>query len=70
MTVLFLLVQSFSIASPCIEFIFQYVASTRQLSPPWLSLLLVTHLRAVDLTVYPGAINPALFKVLLRRCKV
>ena len=57
-------------ASPCIECILQYLASTRQLSRSWLSLLLVTHLRALDMSACPSSVNLALFKSLKFRCKV
>ena len=59
-----------SVASRCIESIFQHVISTRQLDTSWLSLLIVTHLRTIDFSAFPSAVNMALFKILKQRCKV
>ena len=59
-----------STASTSISAIFDYVISTRQLNSPWLSILVVTHLRTINFTAYPGGVNTALFKMLINRCKV
>ena len=60
----------FNAASQCVQAIFEYVISTQQLNPPWLSLLIVTHLRTVNFKKFPGGVNSQLFKMILNRCQV
>lgn len=50
--------------------IFDYLATTRQLSSSWLSLLLVTHLRTFDLHACPSFVTSSLFDKLILRCQV
>ena len=59
-----------AVASRCIEMIFDYVISTGQLDSVWLCLLIVNHLRTIDFTAFPSAVNVSLFKMLKQRCKV
>ena len=42
----------------------------RRLSQAWLSVLIVAHLKTLDLTSCPDVVDENLIKTLLRRCQV